>query len=130
MAWTKTIYWVSTALLSLFLYLSAYSYLFSQSTIAGVRELGFPDFFRLQLVVLKIIAASLLLLPFIPLQIKEWAYAGVGLFLLTAMVAHLAHRDSLALLAMLIVLFAILIVSNMYLHKMSTIAVDPINVQH
>jgi len=113
----KIIYWTSTIIISLFLLISSYTYVFSKATIEGIKDLGFPDFFRIQLAALKLIAVFLLLLPFVPLQIKEWTYAGVGLFLLTAFVAHLAHKDGLAILILLLVLMAILCLSNVYLHK-------------
>jgi hypothetical protein len=115
----STIYWISTVLISVFLSLSAYSYIFSESTILGFKDLGFPDFFRIELAVLKILAAIIILLPFIPTQIKEWTYAGIGLFLITAMIAHIAHKDSIALQVLLIVLFVLLIISNIQLHKLT-----------
>lgn len=109
---TNLIYWTATVLISGFLFLSSYTYFFSENTINGLKELGFPDFFRIQLGVLKVIAALILLVPKLPLYLKEWTYAGVGLFLLTALVAHLAHRDSYLLTFLLITLFVILIISR------------------
>lgn len=91
------VYWVSTGLLAAFLTLSAGSYLFHEGTIVGVRELGFPDFFRVQLALLKMAATVALLVPMTPVPLKEWAYAGVTLFILTAIVAHAAHGDSVVL---------------------------------
>jgi len=111
-------YWCTTAIIATFLLFSAYTYIFSKSTIEGVKALGFPDFFRWQLAVLKLIAIVILLLPNIPIQIKEWAYAGVGLFFITALVAHIAHKDSIFITLLLIVLFAVLIVSNIYMNKL------------
>lgn len=113
----KTIYWTSTILISVFLLLSSYTYFFSKSTIEGVKALGFPDFFRIQLAILKIIAVVLLLVPLVPVQVKEWTYAGVGLFLITALVAHIKHKDSILIMFLLIILFVVLCVSNIYLHK-------------
>ena len=117
----KTIYWSSTLLLSAFLLLSAWSYVFHKDTIEGVRELGFPDFFRIQLVVLKVLAVAVLLAPQISIQIKEWAYAGVALFLLTAIVAHIAHKDPIFISLISVVMFAVLVASNIYLHKVSSL---------
>lgn len=111
-------YWISTSILFVFLLLSAYSYIFNTNTIEGLKELGFPDFFRIQLVILKVIAAILLILPVVPLRVKEWAYAGVGLFLLTALTAHLVHKDSFLIILLLIFLFGVLITSNVSFHKM------------
>lgn len=113
----KMMYWLSTGVISAFLFLSAFTYLFSKSTIEGIEELGFPDFFRVELVILKFIAGFVILLPFVPMVIKEWAYAGVGLFLLTALVAHVRHKDGFFIMILLFVLMAILVVSNVYLKK-------------
>ncbi len=106
-------YWISTILLALMLVLSSGSYLFSNSAIEGVRTLGFPDYFRIQLAVLKIIAAVILIVPTMPLMVKEWAYAGTGLFLLTAFVAHYAHKDPVWINMINVLLFAILIMSRL-----------------
>jgi len=105
-------YWFSTVAISCFLLISAYTYFFNDNTIQGLKELGFPDFFRIQLGVLKIFAAIILLTPQFPLFAKEWAYAGVGFFLITALVAHIAHRDSILISLLLIFLFLILILSR------------------
>jgi len=113
----NVIYWVSTTLVSAMLILSALSYFFHQNTIDGVRELGFPDFFRIQLAVLKLIAIVVLLLPFFSLQVKEWAYVGVALFYITAIVAHSAHKDPIAINLINLFFLILLIVSNIYLQK-------------
>ncbi len=112
------IYWISTLLISGFLLLSSYTYFFSDNTINGLRELGFPDFFRIQLGILKVIAVVVLLIPKISMYAKEWAYAGVGLFLITALVAHIAHKDSLVVAFLLLVLFAILITSRYFIYTL------------
>ncbi|WP_375560018.1 DoxX family protein [Bernardetia sp. OM2101] len=117
----KLIYWTSTTLLVLFLLWSAYTYLYSKATIEGVKELGFPDFFRVQLAVLKIVAVLIILIPQIPMQAKEWAYSGIGLFFLTAIVAHIAHKDPIIITLINGVLVILLIVSNIYLHKINFI---------
>ncbi len=108
----QSLYWISTALISFFLLMSTYTYFFSEPTQKGLNELGFPDFFRIQLGILKGIALVLLLLPALPIFIKDWAYAGVGLFLITALVAHIAHRDSIGISILLIFLLVILAVSR------------------
>lgn len=106
------IYWISTGLVAAMLALSAASYLFHQATIEGVRDLGFPDFFRIELAVLKLIAIPVLLLPLVPPNVKEWAYAGVALFLVTAIVAHSVHRDPIGLILINIALLGLLVASN------------------
>jgi hypothetical protein len=104
-------------LICAFLLLSAYTYIFHQGTIEGVKALGFPDFFRIELAALKVIAVIVILPPGIPMKAKGWAYSGVMLFLLTAFVAHTAHHDSVGLLILLIILSAITITSYFTLNK-------------
>lgn len=104
-------YWASTLIICAMLAASAASNLFHHPTISGIRKLGFPDYFRIQLAILKIIAVPALLIPALPLPIKEWAYAGVALYLITAMVAHAAHRDPIVLNLINVGLSGALIVS-------------------
>jgi len=118
----KTVYWLSTILTTLYLAWSSYGYLFSKVMIEGIQKLGFPDFFRIQLAVLKIIAIVILLIPQIPLQIKDWAYVGVGLFYLTAIIAHFTHKDPIVINLINILLLAILVVSNVYLKKLAVLS--------
>ena len=113
----STVYWISTILISAFLLVSSYTYFFSSSTIEGVRQLGFPDFFRIQLGILKLLAAVILVLKILPTYVKEWAYAGTALFLVTAVVAHIAHRDSKWIQLLLVILMVILIISWYTYHK-------------
>lgn len=116
----KWIYWLSTILLSTFLLWSSYTYLFSKQTISGIKDLGFPDFFRIELAILKLLAIVILLMPQIPIQIKEWAYAGVGLFFITAIIAHSVHKDPFFITIINLVLLILLVISYVYLHKGKT----------
>ena len=116
---TKWIYWAATSLVGLFLFSSSLAYLFSQSMIDGLKSLGFPNFFRIELAVLKLMALVVILLPAFPLRVKEWAYAGVAIFLVTAIVAHVAHRDSHWVTLANLLLLGVLAVSNIYLHKLA-----------
>ncbi len=118
----KPIYWSTTVILSIFLLWSAYTYLFSKATIEGVKALGFPDFFRIQLAILKLLAVAVILTPIVPLQIKEWAYAGIGLFFVTAIVAHTAHKDPFIITVINLVLMLIMCVSYVYLHKLNSLS--------
>lgn len=99
--------------------ISAYTYIFHKATIDGVKALGFPDYFRIELAILKIIAVMALLIPQMPMQIKEWAYAGIGLFFITAIVAHTANKDSILLSLVSVFFFILLLISNIYLHKLT-----------
>jgi len=105
-------YWFYTGLLAGYLLLSTWSYVFSAAAIEGLRDLGFPDFFRWQLAILKVLAAGVLLLPGLPLARKEWAYAGVAFFIITAIVAHAAHRDGWIMTLINLLLLALVFLSR------------------
>jgi len=108
-------YWISTISISVVLVISALSYLFHAPTIDGIKELGFPNYFRLQLIVLKLLAVLVLLYPAMPIQYKEWAYAGVALFFITAIVAHIAHGDSYLITVLNVIFIFVLLVSRYHL---------------
>ena len=93
---------------------SSVAYLVHGPTITGVRDLGFPDHFRLQLAILKLLAVATLLVPGVPPVAKEWAYAGVALFFVTSIVAHAAHGDPWTLHLINVVLLALLLTSRHY----------------
>lgn len=112
-------YWLSTTLPALALAASAFTYFFDKATIAGIAALGFPNFFRIELGVLQFAAAIVLLVPWFPLQVKEWAYAGAALFYVTALIAHIAHRDSHAITALNLALLCAPFISNHCLHELN-----------
>jgi len=83
-------YWIVTALFSLEMSFTAYYELTRQGAEAFVR-LGFPDsFFRVELSVAKLAGVFVLLIPGIPARVKEWAYAGFAINLVSALITHLA----------------------------------------
>lgn len=111
------IYWGSTILVSVLLAWSSYAYFFHKATIIGVRELGIPDYLRIQFAIINLVAIILLLIPTIPIYIKEWGYALAAFFLITAIVAHTAHNDPFYFTVSNLVFICLLVVSNIYLHK-------------
>ncbi|MGB3554664.1 MAG: DoxX family protein [Jannaschia sp.] len=108
---------MTTAVLSATLLLSAWSYLFHATTIAAVRALALPDYLRIELAVLKIVAAAVLLAPQIPSAAKEWAYAGAAIFFVTSIVAHAVHGDPYWMHLVNFALLALLVTSNVYLPR-------------
>lgn len=88
----KALYWVTKGLISAFILYSAYiAYMQPED----LRRLGFPDYFRIELVTAKIIGAIALLLPFTPAWIKEWVYAGFTITMVSALIAHICSGDPL-----------------------------------
>ncbi|RFM25662.1 DoxX family protein [Deminuibacter soli] len=109
------IYWVFTALLVLLD--SVPSFWFnSQLAIDGIHHMGFPDYFRIELSIGKIIGGILLIVPAVPARLKEWAYVGFGITFISAAVGHLV-LDGIGQALLPLVGFIILIVSYVYFHK-------------
>ena len=113
----KIIYWVTTGLIVLMMLFSAFQYFTNPQMAAAFVHLGFPDYFRIELACAKILGAIILLLPMVPMRVKEWAYAGFGIVFISASLAHISSGDAAAMVATPLVLFAIMIVSYIYAHK-------------
>jgi hypothetical protein len=114
----KIIFWVATSIIFLF---DAVIPAFTSHTplaIEGIHHLGFPDYFRIELVVFKVIGGVLLILPKVPARVKEWAYVGFAINFLSASIAHgVVDGINFQTLFPLIIL-AILIVSYTHYHKL------------
>ena len=110
----KIIYWLATIITTLIMLFSIY-----MIYTPLYDHLGFPDYFRTELVVAKIIGLVVLLVPQVPLRIKEWAYAGFGIVVISASIAHLNSRDPIANVFEPFIWLIILAVSNIYLYKIN-----------
>jgi hypothetical protein len=85
-------YWVVTVILCLQMSFTAYAQLRLPQVAAMFAHLGFPAYFRVELSWAKFLAAVVLLTP-VPAWLKEWAYAGFGITLVSALIAHWAVGD-------------------------------------
>jgi DoxX-like family len=57
-------------------------------------HLGLPGWFKAELTVAKILGVLALSIPNIPTKIKEFAYFGFGLTLISASIAHFSRGDA------------------------------------
>ena len=89
---TKIIYWLTTAIVALMMSFSAFAYLTQEEIKQGFHHLGFPDYFRVELAVAKLVGAIVLLAP-LATRVKEWAYAGFAITFVSAFIAHMALQD-------------------------------------
>ena len=85
-------YWIVTALFCLQICFTAYAQLTLPQVAEAFRHLGFPDYFRVELSWAKFLGVAVLLAP-VPARLKEWAYAGFAITLVSALIAHLAVGD-------------------------------------
>jgi hypothetical protein len=93
---TETIlYWIVTALFCLQMGFTAYAQLSLPQVAQAFNHLGFPAYFRIELSWAKFLGVALILAP-VPVRLKEWAYAGFAINLVSALIAHLASGDGAA----------------------------------
>jgi hypothetical protein len=99
-------FWIFTALFCLEMIFTAYYELLVLPQAAqAFTRLGFPaSSFRVELSWAKVAGVAALLVPMIPARgviyvIKEWAYAGFAINLVSALIAHLSIGDRPAALA-------------------------------
>jgi uncharacterized membrane protein YphA (DoxX/SURF4 family) len=83
----KAVFWISTSLFAAMMTMSGVMYLTQPTMVETFQHLGFPAYFRVELAIAKLFGVLALLAPF-PARVKEWAYAGFGITLISAVVAH------------------------------------------
>ena len=88
-------FWIFTALFCLEMSFTVYYELLSLPQAAqAFTRLGFPaSYFRVELSWAKVAGVVALLVPVVPARLKEWAYAGFAINLVSALIAHLSIRD-------------------------------------
>lgn len=112
----KYIYWGSTVLLALMMAASGAMYFIAEEAAQTFADLGFPDYFRVELGIAKLLGAAALLAP-LPRWMKEWTYAGFTISFVSAVVAHLASGDPVATAVPPVVALAILATSYVTYHR-------------
>jgi hypothetical protein len=120
----RIIYWTTTGIVSAVMVFSVINFTFLQGfpfSEGGFVHLHLPNYFRIELTTAKILGLAALLIPGVPTKVKEFAYFGFGLTLISASIAHLsvgdAHRSVLFVIDPLI-FFGLLTVSYVYFNKM------------
>ena len=113
----KIIYWTTTGIVAAMMVFSAYGYFTNQEMKGAFVHLGFPDYFRIELGVMKILGAFALVLPMVPKKLKEFAYFGFTLTFISAFISHFASGDPIAAPIMPLVFLGILAVSYIYYNK-------------
>ena len=86
-------FWISTVLFALQMGFTAYAQLKLPQVAMAFVHFGFPAYFRIELSWAKFVGIAVLLIPMVPSRLKEWAYAGFAITLVSALIAHLAVGD-------------------------------------
>ena len=113
----KIIFWVCTSLVSIMMLFSAFGYFTNPDMKAAFVHLGFPDYFRVELGIAKILAVVALLLPMVPYKVKLSAYFGLAITFISASIAHITSGDPISMGIMPLVILGVLVVSYIYYHN-------------
>ena len=117
----KIIYWVTTGIVCSVMLFSAIN--FSLKDPLGPAEssfahLGLPNYIKIELTVAKILGVLALLLPSIPPKIKEFAYFGFAITLISASIAHFSSGDGILFVIDPLIFLGILTASYRYFDKL------------
>ena len=118
----KIIYWVTTGIIAGMMLFSAYAYLTNEQMKGAFVHLGFPDYFRVELAVAKIIGALILLVPGIPKLVKEFAYFGFAITFVSAFIAHSASGDPVSVAMTPLLFLAVLAISYFFSFKTNPVS--------
>jgi len=110
----KRTYWISTGIIAAIMLFSMY-----KMYTPDYDRMHLPNYLRVELSVFKILGLIVLLVPQFPMRMKEWAYAGFGITLISAIVAHYSSGDALARSLEPVFFLIALVISNIYLHKLN-----------
>jgi hypothetical protein len=113
----QIIYWGTTGIVFGIMLWSALNFAFNPAMKGAFAHFGLPNWFRVELTVAKGLGAFALLLPAVPHRIKEFAYSGFAITLISASVAHLSSGDPILYPIGHSMFFISLVVSYLYYHK-------------
>lgn len=122
----KIAYWVLTGLFGLMMLASGAMYLSgAPQPVEGFRHLGYPDYFRILLGIGKLLGAVALLVPVVPRTLREWAYAGFTINLVSASVSHYASGDPTGQVVTPLVILGVLLTSHQLWRRVEQGAEEP-----
>ena len=116
-------YWIFTGLFCLEMSFTAYYELMVLPQAAqAFTRLGFPaGFFRIELSWAKVAGVLALLVPVVPARLKEWAYAGFAINLISALIAHTSIHDRPAAFAPSTITGALWVLSYYFWRRLESV---------
>jgi hypothetical protein len=104
-------YWIATGFVVCIMTISGVlAVAHAPSMMVALAHLGYPTYFSNLLGVAKLIGVCVLLVPGV-VKLKEWAYVGFGITILSASYSHLLSGDGLPAALEPLVTFAALVIS-------------------
>ena len=116
------VYWLVTGLFSAFMIFSSIGGLTldPQAVVYLHDHLGYPVYFIQWISFFKIIGAVAILLPMMPARVKEWAYFGFFVDLVTGAYSFYAVGDPVSQWAPMFLFIAVLVLAYMLHHRRIT----------
>jgi len=113
----KIIYWTTTGIVAATMAWSAVNFSFNEQMRGAFAHLGLPDWFRIELSIAKILGVLALTVPGTPDRLREFAYFGFALTIVSACVAHISSGDGILRGLEPLVFLGLLTISYLYHHK-------------
>ncbi|MDB6078814.1 MAG: DoxX family protein [Akkermansiaceae bacterium] len=120
----RTLYWTTTGIVCAVMLYSAINFSLREpigpavyKTQGAFAHLGLPAYFKVELTTAKLLGVAALLLPRIPSRIREFAYFGFALTLVSASFAHFSVGDGALFIIDPLIFLAILAVSYRFFLK-------------
>jgi hypothetical protein len=113
----QIIYWTTTGIVAGIMLWSALNFAFNPNMKGAFAHFGLPNWFRIELTTAKILGVFALVIPRLPVLIKEFAYVGFAITLISASIAHLSSGDPIWLPIAHSLFFISLVISYLQYHK-------------
>lgn len=118
----KIAFWITTAIIFLMEGIVPIATTHSAATIQGIVSLGYPVYFVTMLAVFKLLGGLALIIPQVPGQVKEWAYAGFGIDFISAFVSIWVVMGFGAFLLLPVIAIILLKISYFSYHKLHKVS--------
>ncbi|TMA16055.1 MAG: DoxX family protein [Deltaproteobacteria bacterium] len=123
----RIIYWITTGIVCAVMIFSIVNFTFIDRfpfPEGAFVHLGLPGYFKAELTIAKILGVSALLIPGVPAKIREFAYFGFAITLISASIAHFSSGDARISVLFIIdplIFLVFLAVSYFYFGKMNQV---------
>jgi hypothetical protein len=117
----KRIYWIATGIVCAVMVYSAINFNLENplGPMKGAfKHLLLPDYFRIELTTAKVLGVLALLIPGLPIKVREFAYAGFAITLVSAAIAHFSVGDAWFFVVDPLLFLGALITSYVYFLKL------------